>query len=318
MQHGEGLTGKRVLVTGAGGFVGRHVVSSLAQAGAYVIAITGQPDCGLPFPAGATQAVEVDICDAKGIRLLATDCEIVVHLAGPPSVAKSFEDPAAFVRSHVEGTATLLAATSQLNTRRIVYVSSAEVYGQPASEFVAEEHRVQARSPYAACKIAAEQLLSAYSRSFCGDVVILRPFSLYGPGGSQDSLISRIVRLAQEGRAVALHDLRPVRDYCHVLDFARAAVSACLVPVAAATRVVNIGTMRGTSVAEIARLTLTALNVELPVTETMSEERRCGHEIYRLVADNSRARSTLGWSPSVTIEDGLRQLASARTQCASS
>lgn len=315
MQRGEALVGSRVLVTGAGGFVGRHVVTSLAQAGAYVVALTGEPDCGLPFPVGAGQAAEMDICDANGIRLLANKCEIVVHLAGPPSVARSFENPAAFVRTHVAGTAAVLTAARQLPIRRIVYISSAEVYGRPESDFVNEEHRLQPRSPYAVCKLAAEHLLSVSRTGSEHDTVILRPFSLYGPGAPRVSLISQVVRLALQGKPITLADLRPVRDYCHVRDFARAVVSACMLSPADSSRVINVGTMRGTSVKEVARLTLDALNIELPILTAPRSQHRGMSEIYRLVADNSRAATLLGWSPRVSIEEGLGQLVMSCAKC---
>jgi NDP-hexose 4,6-dehydratase len=148
-----------VVVLGAGGFLGRHVVHALAKAGYHVRAITGPPGCGLICPPGAEECRELDLCDAPLLSSALAAGDTVVHLAGPPGVAASFEDPITYVRSHVEGTAVLLKAAQLTKMKRLIYISSAEVYGVSRALFSREADPLQARSPYAACKIAAERPL---------------------------------------------------------------------------------------------------------------------------------------------------------------
>src|SRR5688572_6054822 len=132
-----------LLVTGAGGFIGRHVVRELARAGGQVRCLTGPPGSGLSAPAGASSSFEADICDMYTMQRHANGVEVIVHLAGPPSVAQSFEDPCEYVRAHVQGTASVLHASRRAGVRRIVYISSAEIYGRPVCNPVDEDHRQQ-------------------------------------------------------------------------------------------------------------------------------------------------------------------------------
>jgi UDP-glucose 4-epimerase len=237
--------------------------------------------------------------------------DAVVHLAGPPSVAASFRDPLAYLRVHAEGTATVLEACRGAGIRHLVYVSSAEVYGQPLRSPVPEDHPLSARSPYAAAKICAEKLIEASAHGYGLRAVILRPFSIYGPGASPQSLISRIVALAGANEPIVLRDLKPIRDYCHVTDVARAIAQACALETRS-LEILNVGTMRGASVGEVAKLLCDALGVRGPVQEAEDRDRPGASEIYELIADNRRARAFLRWEPEVTLEEGLRSIAGAR------
>jgi UDP-glucose 4-epimerase len=152
--------------------------------------------------------------------------DAVIHLAGPPSVAASFDLPAEYARIHVGGTATVLDACRRLRIRRLVYLSSAEVYGQPQTNPVREDHPLEARSPYAAAKIGAEKFIESFAYSFALQSVILRPFSVYGAGLCSQSLIGAILHQARHGDSVRLATLAPIRDYCHVKDVATAILLA--------------------------------------------------------------------------------------------
>jgi nucleoside-diphosphate-sugar epimerase len=304
------LAGRRIAVTGAGGFLGRHAVQAIAAAGANVTALVGPPGEGRASPPGATTIAHAEVCDAAAMGEFTAGADTVVHLAGPPSVVGSFRDPTTYVRVHAQGTATLLEACRAQGVRTLVYVSSAEVYGRPVRSPVGEDHPLSARSPYAAAKICAEKLVEACARAYGLRAIILRPFSVYGPGASPESLISQIIALARAGRPIGLRDLKPVRDYCYVTDFAHAVVRACPAE-PRAVDVFNVGTMRGASVAEVARLLLTVLGTNALVQESVERDRPEGSEIYQLVADNRLARSSLLWEPVVPLEDGLRRVACA-------
>lgn len=300
------LEGKRLCVTGAGGFLGPNAVEALARAGAHVQAIIGPPNAAARIPPGAATVAEVDICDTPALMKRIAGADVVVHLAGPASVAASFEDPARYVRIHAEGTASLLQACRADGVRKIVYISSAEVYGRPRRNPVSEDEPLSARSFYGAAKIGAEKLIEAAVHSFDLGAVILRPFSVYGPGASPQSLIPRIIDQARRGSPVELRDLRPVRDYSFVTDVAEAIVLAC----STQTRdfdVFNVGTMQGTRVEHVARLIVNAMGLDLPVRESGDRDRPGRSEIHELVADNRRARDRLGWEPRVPLEEGLRR-----------
>jgi len=301
----KSLQGARITVTGAGGFLGPVVVDALARQGARVQAIIGPPGEPARIPPGAAYVAQADICDAAAMAKLVADVDAVVHLAGPASVAASFQDPARTVRVHAEGTAAVLQACRAGRVRKLVYVSSAEVYGQPLRSPVSEQHPLGARSPYAAAKIGGEKLIEAWGHAFGLRAVILRPFSVYGPGASPDSLIPRIIGMARRGLPVVLRNLKPVRDYCFVTDVAEAVALACSVQ-RSELDIFNIGTMLGTSVQRVAALILEGLGVSCPIREDGNRDRPGKSEIYELIADNRRAREVLGWEPAVSLQEGLR------------
>ncbi len=302
------LSHRKVAVTGANGFIGSAVADLLLASGAQVTGFCGTAPVSLvryPYP-----SLTADISDKDAVNQFVRNQEIIIHLAGPPSVAASFENPVEYVRVHAQGTANLLAAAVQADVHRFVYVSSAEVYGNPRSEFVEEDHPLQSRSPYAAAKICAEKLVEAYRFSHGLETVILRPFSVYGPGSSPHSVLSKICHLALANKPILLNDLRPVRDYCYVSDLAAAVAQAC--QTSASGTIFNIGTMRATSVRQLAETVLDVLGSPLPVGQMSHEkgDRPGGSDILRLVANNQRAAKSLPWAPTTSLEEGLKQLLS--------
>src|SRR3989440_4307625 len=260
------LQGRCITVTGAGGFLGPAAVDALARKGARVQAVIGPPNEAARIPPGAAYVAQADICDSTAMRKLVAGADAVVHLAGPASVGASFQDPSKYVRVHGEGTAALLQACRAEGVRKVVYVSSAEVYGRPLHSPVGEDHPLSARSPYGAAKIGAEKLIEAFVHAFDMRAVILRPFSVYGPGASPQSLIPRIIEMARHGEPVVLRDLKPIRDYCFVGDLAEAIAAACCLE-KRKLEIFNIGTMEGTSVDRVAHLIVDALGASCPVRE---------------------------------------------------
>jgi UDP-glucose 4-epimerase len=295
-----------VSVTGAGGFLGSAVVRAFIEAGHDVRAHRGAPgDPAFALPADV-YAIDADITDEAALATVVRGTDACVHLAGPASVAASFAAPQTFARAHVEGTANVLRAASQANVARFVYVSSAEVYGRPACDPVSERAPILPRSPYGAAKAGAEASVGAAVRSGAIEAaVILRPFSIYGPGQRANSLLGTILHQVSHDDAVVLDDLRPERDYCFVGDVADAFVAACVSRIPGVT-IANVGSGAGISVGELARAAVAAGGRAMPIRER-GATRPPAAEIHRLVADVELAERLLGWRPAVSLADGLQR-----------
>lgn len=294
-----------IAVTGAGGFIGSRVVAALAAQGARVKAHLGPPGYeARPLPAHVVTAY-ADINDADAMRAIIARSDAVIHLAGPPSVRASFAAAAEYAAQHVGGTTVCLQACVEEQVPRFVLISSADVYGRPLTDRVAEDHPLSARSPYAAAKIGAEQMAGAFAQAHGLEVAILRPFSIYGPGVSRYSLLWTILEQARARTEITLADLKPVRDYCFVDDLAEAAVRAALAPIESPLTV-NVGSGVGTSVADLARMTLRVIGRTADVVERAHDKRMGDSEIYRLVADPTKAQGLLNWHATIDLATGLR------------
>ena len=302
------LEAKIVVVTGAGGFIGPSVVQAMLRHGARVRALVGPPGTTVrKIPEGVLTAF-CDITNGATVRELVEGSDAVVHLAGPASVSESFENATEYARVHVCGTATVLDACQEEGVRRFVYISSAEVYGRPETELVHEHQRLEARSPYGAAKIGAEKLVEAFALNRGIQAAILRPFSIYGPGLSRQSVLGTILHQAQSNDFIQPRDLKPIRDYCYLDDLAHAIVLSCVANLDGRC-VINIGTGIGTSVGELAQLVLKVCGLNLPIRECAREARPATAEIFRLVADCRTARKVLGWSSQTPLALGIQKTA---------
>lgn len=303
------MTSDGVLVTGAGGLIGTAVCRALGAAGREVTALVGPPGHCPVQPVRATRHVYGDITDADLLRRILVGQSAVVHLAGPPSVAQSFRDPVECMRSHVVGTAAMLSAMSGAGIRRRVHISSAEVYGTTGpGGVVHENHPLAPRSPYGIAKLAAEQLMVKLTVEHGGEAVVLRPFSVYGPGSPPWSLVGTVLRQVQAGGAVSVADPSTVRDYCYVADVADAVVHALDCTLTRPVHVLNVASGIGVSVRELITAAGAALGRKVTVQRN-SDDHPSGSYLPELVADVTGARQTLGWSASTPLVDGLRDTA---------
>jgi dTDP-glucose 4,6-dehydratase len=230
--------------------------------------------------------------------------EIVFHLGAQIAIPYSYVNPRDFVETNVLGSLNVAQASLAHDVKRVVHASTSEVYGTARVTPMTEDHPLEAQSPYAASKIAADKLMDSLHRCHGLPVVVLRPFNAYGPRQSGRALIPTIVTQALAGGIVRLGSLAPRRDLTYVQDTAAGFVAAAKCPDGAG-RTVHIGTGRDVSVGELVSLVGDLLGRELTIEQETRRVRPADSEVMRLVADPSLARELLGWTPSVDLLDGL-------------
>jgi UDP-glucose 4-epimerase len=298
------LRGRPVLVTGAGGFLGAALVRRLALLGARVRALVGPaPAAELQAPPPGVVVAYGDLAEPRVQEGLFDGIACVYHLAGPPSVVESFAAPARCGQIHVGGTAAVLERCIASRVARMVYVSSAEVYGA-ADGLVAEDHPRAPRSPYGAAKLAAEIMLECCAAAGGVQATILRPFSIYGPGASPRSLIATLIAAVVRGESPRVADLTPVRDYCFLGDAIEAMVRAGGRG-GLATRAYNVASGHGVSVEQVARAVLRVAGRDDLSILAGAPDRPAAAMTYALIGDPSRARDELGFRAEITLDDGL-------------
>jgi nucleoside-diphosphate-sugar epimerase len=276
----------------------------LLERGAEVRALAAGPRESPPSLPPAVTSIRCEVTNFAAVAAHARGVDTLVHLAGPASVTASFASSRHYVRTHVGGTATMLEVCRARGIGRIVYISSAEVYGRPRVPRVAEDAALRPLSPYAAAKAGAEKLVEAFSRAFGLECVILRPFAIYGPGLSPGSLVGTLIRKTRRGGSALVRDLRPIRDFCYVVDLADAIARACTAP-SPRIAILNVGTGRGTSVAEVARMVVRLRQRPIEVRAASPASSARARDVDRLVADPRRAGRLLGWRPRTALAAGL-------------
>jgi UDP-glucose 4-epimerase len=270
--------------------------------GAQVRILAGPPAESRTIDFATDACLYADIADSSRLESLFAGARTVVHAAGPPSVTDSFDHAAEYMRVHAVGTAAVLEACLRTGVKRIVYISSAEVYGNSGESYVCESRPMTARSPYGAAKIGAEQLVSSFALAGVIEGVLLRPFSVYGPGMSQVGVVAQILAQAASGSRIEIRDARPERDFCYVTDVARAVVAACTVRVDRLA-IVNLGSGVATSIGEVA--CLAAELAGAPGVMETGATRPADGEILRLIADTRTGRDLLNWQASTSLREGL-------------
>ena len=307
----------RVLITGAGGFIGSHVTELLLREGHRIRALArynGRGDIGhlRYIPENLSASLEVrlgDITDPFFIRELVADCDIVLHLAALIGIPYSYIAPSSYLATNAGGTLNLLEACRQAKTARVVVTSTSEVYGTALYTPIDERHPLQGQSPYSASKIAADKLAEAYYRSFDLPVVTLRPFNNYGPRQSARAVIPTVLAQAFQGaKEIQLGNLAPQRDLTFVTDTARAFVLAVTAS-GIEGETIHFGQGSAISIQELAELCLQTAGRTARLVSVAQRSRPEKSEVGLLLSDSSKARKLLGWSPEVTLSDGLRATA---------
>lgn len=303
-----------MLVTGAGGFIGSHVVEQLVAEGARVRAFlryNSRNDIGLMrfIPSHARQSVELifgDLRDASAVSGATRGADIVLHLGALIAIPYSYVHPREVVETNVLGTLNVLQAAREHGVGRVVLTSTSEVYGTAQRVPIDTDHPLQGQSPYSASKIGADKLGEAFQRSFDLPVATLRPFNTYGPRQSGRAVIPNIIAQVHSRDRLRLGNLSPTRDFTFVRDTARAFLLMAQASDVTG-RVINLGSGREITVGDLARLIMRLMNKTLPIEQADERLRPEASEVERLLADNSQARQVLGWEPTVSLEAGLRE-----------
>jgi NAD dependent epimerase/dehydratase len=307
--------GRVVVVTGAGGFIGSHLVEALVSQGARVRALVhynaqGSIGCLRQVDRKVLDAVEPvwgDVCDPYAMRSLVRGAHTVFHLAALIGIPYSYIAPASYVATNVGGTLNLLEAVRSEGVQRLVVTSTSETYGTAQYTPIDEAHPTVAQSPYAATKVAADQLALSYHRSFGTPVSVVRPFNTFGPRQSERAIIPAIVAQGlRRDSPVRLGSLEPRRDLTYVADTVQGVLVVGEHPQALG-RVVNLGTGVSHAVREMVDVVGRVLGFEARVVQDPARVRPERSEVMELCADARVARS-LGWKPEVSLEDGVRRV----------
>lgn len=304
--------GRKVLVTGGGGFIGSHLVEKLAEEGADVRAFVHYDalgGAGWLDRSTVREQVEIvagDIADRDSVTAAMRGREIVFHLAALIAIPYSYRAPVSYLRTNIEGTMNVLQAARELGTGRVVHTSTSEVYGTARRVPIDEGHPLQGQSPYSASKIAADKMAEAFHASFDVPVVTVRPFNTYGPRQSARAVVPTIVTQVLAGGRVELGHLHPTRDLNFVADTV-AGFLAAAESEAAVGRTVNLGSGREISIGDLADLIARLMGREIEIVTGEARKRPAKSEVDRLLADSSLARSLLGWRPQLSLEEGLKR-----------
>lgn len=307
--------GKRVLVTGADGFIGSHVTEALAREGAQVRAFclyNSQGKLGWldHSPADLRSQLDVrlgDVRDARFVEESCRDMEVVFHLAALIAIPYSYIASQSFVQTNVEGTLNVLEGCRRAGVARLVHTSTSEVYGTPESLPIRESHPLKAQSPYAATKVAADQLALSYHLSFGVPVTVLRPFNIFGPRQSTRAVTATILSQLLGGReTVQLGRLDTRRDLTFVTDVVAGFLAAGEAP-GIDGMVIQLGTGKSVTIGELFEI---ACRVSGKKARAVHDERRMrpeASEVIVLESDPSLARERLSWQPKTSLEEGLRR-----------
>ncbi|HEY8119598.1 MAG TPA: NAD-dependent 4,6-dehydratase LegB [Methylophilaceae bacterium] len=306
---------KKILITGADGFIGSHLTEALVAKGYDVRAFVyynsfnswGWLDHAPQSVRDNLDVFSGDIRDPYGVKRAMKDCDAVLHLAALIAIPYSYHSPDTYIDTNIKGTLNVLQAARELGVSRVIHTSTSEVYGTARFVPITEEHPLQGQSPYSASKIGADQLAYSFYASFDSPVVIARPFNTYGPRQSARAVIPTIItQIASGQRKIKLGAVSPTRDFNYVHDTVAGFIAA-LESTAGIGEVVNFGSNFEISVGETARLIAEVMQTEIEITTDEQRLRPENSEVERLWAANAKARQVFDWEPAYGGKAGLRR-----------
>jgi NAD dependent epimerase/dehydratase len=303
---------KHVLVTGAGGFIGSHLVEALAAQGTQVRAFVRYNSRGDPgllrfLPPDVFSAVEVvagDLRDPQAVRAAVAGCQLVLHLGALISIPYSYFHPVEVAGTNFVGTLNVLVACRDLGVERLIHTSTSEVYGTARQIPITEEHALQGQSPYSASKIGADKMVESFYCTYNLPVVTVRPFNTYGPRQSARAVIPTIITQALTRSTIQLGSLEPTRDFTFVDD----TVAGFIAAVEAAGvegSLFNLGVGEEIRIGDLANMIVRKVGRPVEIVVDPERLRPERSEVLRLISDNRLARARLGWSPQVELDQGL-------------
>jgi NAD dependent epimerase/dehydratase len=304
----------KVLITGADGFIGSHLVEELVSSGHEVVAFVqynsfnswGWLDRCDPSVKGNFKVIAGDVRDPHGVKNAIKGCEAVAHLAALIAIPFSYNSPDSYVDTNIKGTLNVLQAAKELQIKRVIHTSTSEVYGTAKFVPITEDHPLQGQSPYSATKIAADQLAFSFFNSFDLPVVTLRPFNTYGPRQSARAVIPTVITQTANGQKdIKLGSLQPTRDFSYVKDTVKGFIAA-IESNKGAGEVVNLGSSFEISIGDTARLIANLMGKEVAISLDSQRLRPKDSEVERLFASNKKAKELFGWEPKYSGLDGFK------------
>jgi NAD dependent epimerase/dehydratase len=309
------LCGKKILVTGADGFIGSHLVEELVRRGVDVRAFVyynsfnswGWLDTLEKNVRDSLDVVAGDVRDPFGTKQAMRGCDVVMHLAALIAIPYSYHSPATYVATNIAGTLNMVQAARELGVQRLIHTSTSEVYGTARFVPITEDHPLQGQSPYSASKIGADCIAMSFYTSFAVPVSIVRPFNTYGPRQSARAVLpATILQIAAGRRILKLGALHPTRDFNYVRDTVRGFIAVAESD-AAVGQVINIGSNYEISIGSAVGMIADIMGVQVSIETDAQRLRPAKSEVERLWADNARAREVAGWVPEFGGCDGLRR-----------
>ncbi len=306
-------TDRQVLVTGAEGFIGSHLVDELLERGARVRAFVHYNPFGrwgwLQERAADVEMLQGDVRDGERVARVADGVDVVFHLAALIGIPYSYEAPESYVQTNVTGTYNVLTAARRAGVERMIQTSTSEVYGTARKVPISEDHPLQPQSPYSASKIGGDMLALSFHHSFGLPVAVVRPFNTYGPRQSMRAVIPSVLQQLYGGSAeIRVGSTTPTRDFNFVTDTVAGFLSVAECD-RAVGEVVNVGSGREIAIGDLIDLLITTSGRDAKTVTDTDRVRPPGSEVERLLCDNSRAREWAGWEPKVSLEEGLGRTA---------
>jgi len=309
------IKNKNVLVTGADGFIGSHLVEALLKENCKVKAFTyynsfnswGWLDS---FPKNKLDNIEIftgDIRDPNGVRTAVRDVDVVFHLAALIAIPYSYHSPDSYVDTNIKGTLNVLQAGRDEGCEKILVTSTSEVYGTAQYVPIDEKHPFQGQSPYSATKIGADRIAESFYRSFDAPVAIVRPFNTYGPRQSARAVIPTIITQLLNGKnEIKLGALHPTRDLLYVKDTANGFIEICKSDKTIGEEI-NIATQSEISIGDLAQKIINIINPDAKIISDSQRLRPGKSEVERLLGNNDKIKKLTGWKPDFNLDDGLEK-----------
>jgi len=308
------LTNKKILITGADGFIGSHLTETLIKQGHNVRAFVlynsfnswGWLDTLSNDIKENLDVFSGDVRDPYGVKKAMQGCDLVMHLAALIAIPYSYHSPDTYVDTNIKGTLNILQAARELNITKIVHTSTSEVYGTAQFVPITEEHPLQGQSPYSASKIGADQIALSFHKSFDLPVTVIRPFNTYGPRQSARAIIPTIITQLAKAPTIKLGALTPTRDFNYIKDTVDGFIATATSDQSIG-EVINIGSNYETSIQDTAKLIASIMQKEIIIEEDNQRLRPEKSEVERLWAANQKAKDLLGWSPKYAGLSGFKQ-----------